>query len=115
MRRCAVITRLVKAGAGAYLAPIDSRTRRHAVESPTTPWHHNPWSCPVFNGSSSLPDTKCQGPLLTGGQEVAGSNPASPTERTLAPQGFSLLGERRECCPGTRSWSRSWSNAVFTV
>src|SRR5680860_598379 len=87
MRRCAVITRLVKAGAGAYLAPIDSRTRRHAVESPITTWHHNPWSCPVFTGSSSLPDTKCQGPSLTGGQEVAGSNPASPTERTLHRKG----------------------------
>ena len=29
---------------------------------------------------------------MSGGQEVAGSNPASPTERTLALQGFFSLG-----------------------
>ncbi len=37
---------------------------------------------------------------VTGGHEVAGSNPASPTERTLALQGFFSLEGGARLAPG---------------
>jgi len=44
----------------------------------------------------------------SGGQEVAGSNPASPTERTLAPQGFFSLGGDERLSPRTVLWVVFW-------
>jgi hypothetical protein len=64
-------------------------TKRHANDRSRTLRQQNPWSWPVFTISTIPPDTMCQGPTWTGGQEVGSSNLPSPTTRKPPYEGLS--------------------------